>query len=431
MKRHETPRDIAVALSRHAPKRIRSLLDPSVGTGNLLEPLFGRLQRAESRVCCVDSDPDAIRHVKETMGSRLPLDTCLVAADFLDWSRRHGSLRFDCVVMNPPFAGKKADWCPIVTRGVGGVGKLRYAPLEAAFVRTAIDLLVDTGRLLAVLPSSIVMSDSLQWLRDEMIASGAIRLVHELPPRSFSGVEARMYLMVFDKGGRQTRITLLNHDLHNPEKLSLACADGQLERLDFGFVRGRESLAELVRDDSLGWSKLGNVAALLRGDIDSPEGPKVAVHSSDFSSGFWVASDRHDRSVVKSHSRKVQRGDLLISRVGRDASRSIGRGLGIAGMSCSDCVFVIRPFAWQYSLKLLFALRFVLSHDWSQALLERGTGARYISQQSLCGLLIPCDLYRRYPDQFRTFFAAERSRNSDRSRAAVDSVVERFSRDRR
>ena len=75
----------------------------------------------------------------------------------------------------------------------------RFMPLEAAFLCRALELLADGGRLLAIVPCSVVMSESLQWLREELLSQGAIRFVHELPPRSFPGVDSRMYLLVLQQ----------------------------------------------------------------------------------------------------------------------------------------------------------------------------------------------------------------------------------------
>ena len=52
-------------------------------------------------------------------------------------------------------------------------------------------------------------------------------------------------------------------------------------------------------------------------------------------------------------------------------------------MPCSDCVIIIRPKVSQLSVSLLFALRALFGADWTKPLLERGTGASYVSQDNL------------------------------------------------
>lgn len=422
MKRHETPNEVAVALARHAPKSIRALLDPAVGTGNLIRPILARVKSSRSEVVCIDIDPEAIQYVSESYRSELGASAKFINADFLKWQAPDGFEGFDCIVMNPPFAAKKSCWQLMEINRDDGRTIARPTPLEAAFVRKSIDLLREGGRLLSILPCSVVMADSLQWLRDNMISEGAIRFVHELPPRTFTNVESRMYLLVFEKGASRRTIALLNHDLHKPERITLQLKDGRPERLDFGYVSARAKLSSLQKRRNLQWTPLGNVADVIRGEIDSPLGPRCAIHSTDFSAGFWHASERHDQTIGEKSERRIRRGDLLMSRVGRAASRSVGRGIGISGMACSDCVMIIRPKNYRTSLKTLFALRFVLCHEWIQPLVERGTGATYVSHLNLLDLRIPDDLWKCYPAQFRKFVAAERAYNSESASEAVRAV---------
>lgn len=331
--------------------------------------------------------------------------------------------------MNPPFGATKASlhqmvWNdPIAPSGL----RTRYLPLEAAFVCRAIELLEEHGRLLAVLPCSLPTSDSLRWLREEMLSAGAVRFVHELPSRTFPGVESRMYLLVFEKGAKQSRIELLNHDLHEPERLSLSLTDNSGPRLDFGYANAWQTIARLQSIKWLKWCTIGDVAHVIRGDIDSPLGPTCAIHSTDFCEGFWKPSERHRRDVVRSDDRRVRRGDILMQRVGRSACRSAGKGIGLQGMACSDCVLILRPKKSGTSLRLLFALRAILSNAWARPLVERGTGATYISSNSLLDLPIPMGVCDRYPAQFRRFADAEKSQSASRSFAVVSNIAQRLS----
>lgn len=428
MRRHETPNDLAVSLARHAPRRIHSLLDPAVGTGNLIAPLLSRLKRNGAKVCCIDTDAEAIESVSTRFHKRLPPNTKLVQSDFLSWSLRPRTQRFDCIVMNPPFGATKTSLHQMVWNDPSCPGEFRtrHLPLEAAFVYRAIELLEKRGRLLAVLPCSLPTSDSLKWLREEMLSVGAVRFVHELPPRTFPGVESRMYLLVFDKGVKNSRIELLNHDLHEPERLSLVLSEDSGPRLDFGYVNACKTIARLQEIGWLKWSKLGDLADVIRGDIESPLGPTCAIHSTDFCDGFWKASQRHSREVVRSDARRVRRGDILMLRVGRNACRSAGKGIGLQGMSCSDCVLIVRPKKVGMSLRVLFALKAILSNTWARPLVERGTGATYIGSNNLLDLPIPMGVCDRYPLQFHRFAAAEKSHSSCRSLAVVNNVAQRL-----
>jgi hypothetical protein len=388
----------------------------------LIAPLAARLRRQNSSVYCIDTDLDAVLGVANLLSSSLPEDAKYIHSDFLDWSALPQIPKFDCIVMNPPFAATKSQLKRLDFGYCDVPASPRYMPLEAAFLCKALDLLAHKGRLLAIVPCSIVMSESLQWLRDKMFSEGAVRFVHELPPKTFTSVESRMYLMVFDKGCRQRSITLLNHDLHEPERLSVRLTNGVTNRLDFGFVNSSQIVARLRGVDWLGWISLSEMAQVIRGDINSPTGPECAVHTTDFRGGYFQSSDRHDSTVVRYADRRIKRGDILISRIGRNAYRSCGVGIGIEGMACSDCILIVRPANRELSLKILFALKIVLSQDWSKTLLMRGTGASYISQSSLLNLLIPMGFTDHHSDLFKAFADGVRVRSKNKPEQAVQAA---------
>ena len=422
--RHDTPAEVATSLARHAPRRIRALLDPAVGGGNLIAPLVNRLKRQDSSVHCVDSDRETVKEVREHFGTSLPSHARFIHSDFLTWSASPEAPKFDCIVMNPPFAASRSSLCRLDPRsGEGGVLRLtRYMPLEAAFVCRAIDLLENDGRLLAVLPCSVVMSESLQWLRDALLSQGAIRFVHELPPRTFPAVESRMYLMVFDKGKSQRQIALLNHDLHEPERLQIGAVVGSVLRLDFGYANANIFIGRLKCIESLKFTALSELAEVIRGDIKSPLGARVAVHTTDYREGYWRPSHRHDRSAIRSGDRTLKRGDILISRVGRNAHLTCSVGVRLIGMACSDCVLIVRLTRLDQGLKVLFAMKVVLSQGWIRPLLMRGTGASYISHRSLLDLPIPMGASEAYPLEFTAFSDGVRTRSTAMMSSAVAAV---------
>lgn len=397
-----------------------------MGSGALLLPIASRLKKQGSKVFCVDSDEHAISQVRQGLSSELPTGVRYVNDDFLTWSQGKKS-SFDCIVMNPPFAATKSElrWMQISDTLHGVASRDRFMPLEAAFVCRAIELLRNQGRLLAVLPCSIIMSETTQWLRDALFRTGAIRFVHELPPRTFPNVESRMYLFVFDKGSRQRKITLFNHDLADPERLELWLGRTRFERLDFGYYRAADKLKLLLDNKRFGWKSLEDVADVFRGDMDSPEGPKNAVHTSDYSNGFWLPSERHKST---SAGLRIQRGDLLVRRVGRNCYKSFGRPVSLQGMPCSDCVLIVRPKESRNSTRLLFSLQVIGELSWSKSLIERGTGASYVSHESIRKIAVPMNLHECYPKTFEAFVAAQHRRSSKKSRRAVSYAAGRLDR---
>src|SRR5208283_2214078 len=149
--RHETPREIAQLLARYAPKKLRSVLEPAAGSGVLALPFI--LRNTARVIQLLDVDSGVINKLEASFGNNPSV--AIGKHDFLVWSSRHGggyNRRFDCIVMNPPFAGKAADQVGIA---VAGSAHPRKASLEAAFVYRAAHLLRAGGRLLAILPASV------------------------------------------------------------------------------------------------------------------------------------------------------------------------------------------------------------------------------------------------------------------------------------
>jgi 16S RNA G1207 methylase RsmC len=142
--RHETPSEIASVLARHIPRNPSSILDPCVGNGALLAPVLSRLSWNVAKVTCIDTDASVLGTVRATLSHRLNGKLETRTENFIDWAKKSVK-RFDCIVMNPPFCGKRTDWTEI------GSGEQRKIPIEGEFVRQAIALLNNNGVLLAVL----------------------------------------------------------------------------------------------------------------------------------------------------------------------------------------------------------------------------------------------------------------------------------------
>ena len=66
----------------------------------------------------------------------------------------------------------------------------------------------------------------------------------------------------------------------------------------------------------------------------------------------------------------------------------------------------IRPKHRDDVARLLFAVRVLFTADWGRKLLERGSGATYISATDLGEVLVPSQLWRLQPETFGAYKAA-------------------------
>lgn len=417
MRRYETPTAIASALARYRPRKIERILDPAVGNGILLEPFSRHFANSNCEVYAIDSDSRPLRKVEQKFLPLVGKKLKVFQADFLKWACGFGNQKkglFDCIVMNPPFVGKRQNWKPL--EEVGNLANLnsipKTGPVEAGFIVAAISLLRHGGRMLAVLPASVMTSQDVGWAREFMTANGAIRHVHELPRFAFPKIESRIYLVVFEKGPRRKETLLLNHDLDEPEKMIITKdKKNWSQRLDFGYHNAAMRAAALKRQQALGWQELGELAAVWRGTEKTPGLHKSVIHTGHYQRGFWRTDENCSLKSGLSSERKVQAGDILVKRVSRNCARSFGLGVEIENARASDCVLVIRPRRGFQHLRLLFAVRCLMAFDYGPLLLERGTGASYITQREIAGLEVPYWLSKLYPGLYKLYVKAVQRRS--------------------
>ena len=198
--------------------------------------------------------------------------------------------------MNPPFSGRIEDWVNIdIAKEYPALNRrLRYIPIEVAFVIRSIRLLNPNGTLLAIVPATIISSLKTSWLRQYLINVGAVKYVQELPKRTVKGVETRVYVFVYKKSTKQRNLIVCNHDLIKPKRILIKKADlSEYMRFDYSFHYARKCYKK-AKLFSLGieWLKLNEVANVYRGRIGSPLGSKKALHTYDYKDGFWHSGNR-------------------------------------------------------------------------------------------------------------------------------------------
>ena len=398
--RHETPHEIAQLLARYAPRNPQSVLDPAAGFGALAAPFIPRA----TRVYLLDIDPKAIARLTGSFGK---LDSVTITkTDFLRWSSSKGDgyrCRFDCIVMNPPFAGKLEDQVSIVPFGHAFVPKL---PIEAAFVYQAVHLLRPKGRLLAIMPASVISGENTKWLRRFLMQHGKVRLVHELPRYTFRGVEARIYLMVYECGGTQGNLLSRNHRLTNPDELVVRRSSlAEKMRFDFRFHEAQSWYERVRSSPKLEWKMLGQAAEVVRGSVVSPVVSTEVLHTTNFFSHSLLRVNQEQCIATLRDSGAARSGDIVVKRVGRNCALSVRLYTQRTPVPCSDCIMIIRPRSAD-GTQLLFAVRVLIAWSTGAGLVENGIGASYISANVMRALEIPVNLAQIYPKTFMRFLAA-------------------------
>jgi tRNA1(Val) A37 N6-methylase TrmN6 len=398
---------------------MKRLLDPAVGTGILLEPFFAGKEQRKIEIIAVDRDSKPLSGLRQRFAPRcFKLKT--VAADFLFWAKRFKEENFDpfdCVVMNPPFLSRREHWVSLKPFRKIADANCENLPaktaIEAAFVLMALELLRPGGRLLGILPASLIATPTFAWFREYISAKNTIRQVHELPRFSFPGIGSRIYLVVLEKGRESKRTLLLNHDLSEPERRVILRTKFS-ERLDFAYHQARSDFRKIRKVQNLKWSALEDVAEVIRGSETAPRIARSVVHSTDFVDGFWQKSVlQKKKRGNKTGKVRVQLDDILVKRVSRNCAKTFGIPIQLTGALCSDCVFVIRPVIKEDTLKILFSLRCLFAIESAVTIIERGTGAAYLSKGGLQALSIPVNLFENVKPLYRRYKAAAKKRDFD------------------
>jgi tRNA1(Val) A37 N6-methylase TrmN6 len=413
--KYNTPSSIVDVIAKHTPKNISQLLDPAVGEGSLLYPFINQNLKKLKRVVCIDIEGTALNQVYRRYYSKLGDSLELYQRDFIQWSSKvkNQKSQFDCIVMNPPFCGRNDVLIKINMQAEFSTLKenYRYVPIEIAFIIRTIRLLKPYGKLFAVLPSSLITSERMGWVRKFMLKMGAVLCVHEFPRYSFKGVEGRTYLLIFNKFANQKKIIVSNWDSNSNTRMTIEKSDIiNTNRFDYEYHSAYRQYDEAIRcSPSLKWEKVINLLDIYRGSIDSPLSGKTAIHTSNYKCNRWECETGWSHHANDATINSIQKGDLLVKRVGRNCSQSIGIAPRIYGLACTDCIFILRPRDYKVSIPILLALRIIANSKFGAKLIERGVGAKYISTKSLLRLIIPYGAFKTNPQRFETYFKAVKS----------------------
>lgn len=410
-----TPNKISEYFLDLIPSTVQHLLEPSVGEGNLISPIFQSGKIIVEKSICIDIDQRALNALVSKNPCLNKKSNKIIQADYLNWSKKSKN-SFDLIVTNPPYSSKKNKLLKMNRQelNISGIKEIDFfVSIEEFFLVRCLKQLKDSGYLVAVLPSSIISSEKNVWIRQYLNQQGSILSVRELSNFFFKGVESKTYLLIFKKTKDFLDRTVLCNDFDQHEIKLTKKAKLLGERLDYGFHRSREYFNLLRHGSDLKWRKLSNFAYILRGSVPSPA-KDVSIHTSDYYNGFWRNKSKNIKiSAHINKDRNINKTDILVKRVGRNIGHSFGKPLkGIVGKACSDCVFIIRPNIPLNSIPLLFSLRTIMQDTNLHQVLIKGMGANYTTVESLQNLEIPVGLEHYFPGHFQLYCTALRERNS-------------------
>jgi len=273
-------------------------------------------------------------------------------------------------------------------------------PMEVVFVIRAIKLLKPNGKLLAIVPASVINSTNMSWLREHLLTCGHIERVYELPRYTFEGIEAKTFLLVFEKSKKSESTILALYDNGNTQEVIVYQDEIMTDlRLDYSYFAAKRKQEGYLKAAELEWTSLKKIATTSRGKVPSPISDDDVIHYKNFSEGFWRLKNNQEITNPNRLSSY-----LICKRVGRDCLTTYGLGINIHDARFSDCVITIQIQDKSVDkIALLFSLRTFFALPGIESLLKLGTGAAYISIRKLREMNIPIGLHRTEPDLYRKY----------------------------
>lgn len=386
---HSTPEVVVRSIiNKHIPRTSKLILDPAIGDGALVNAFCNK----DVNITGVDIDNNKIEYNK-ARGAHFSIN--LVCDDFL-YSELPKDY-FDLIVCNPPFDAKNFhDY-----RG-------RKIPLEAAFLEKSISHCREGGRLIFILPSSVVQGSRLNWFRIELLKKVRLVYSYKLNNYCFKGVEGDFSVLIFDKNRKKTKCSFIT-------KEGKKVVDDTYDVFDSDLVCAKVNMAQKISGLEYSYKRCDEAFDFIRGRVTSGYKSGLDFHTTSVSTTHDVSL--HQVSDVKrvTSREKLERSDFFIKRVSRNLCSSISL-YGGDSVNFTDCVIKIRPKDISIRNKLLFSLMVTLANENAKSLIERGSCAKYLDLKALKSLEIPMDIDKIYPSEFSKFIFSNHSRRLDIAR---------------
>lgn len=249
------------------------------------------------------------------------------------------------------------------------------------FLAQNLRLVSDGGTVAIIVPDSLASASKYQSLRQSLMRRFDLQHSIKLPAMSFSGTEARAHIMIVKKSSMTSetvRLSSLNSLTGAIQSVDVSLA-AACERLDIDFHRQRMGPGNGLT--------LGDIAIdVRRGSFSSAQvrnSPGLILHTTDIVEsmrGQWIDLSSETNSISFESGTWVEPGDLIVARVGRNASSKVV-GVSSGRMPISDCLFRIRVPKVRRR-ELLKMLSSVEGRMWLEAN-SHGVAARHISKLGL------------------------------------------------
>ena len=197
-----TPPQVAMAMARLLPRVDRAVvMDPTCGGGGFLVAASALWTAARCHLVGNDIEPSLVDLTELTLALVAPLHhrRTVSEANLYEFGSplRRWRERVHCILANPPFS------LPLETIGAQSpLFKLGYRTSDAVFLDVCFELLRPGGRLVCLLPHSLIVNAEFQKLRAAVEERWQLRGVITLPEGVFhlaANTTTRADILILDK----------------------------------------------------------------------------------------------------------------------------------------------------------------------------------------------------------------------------------------
>ena len=204
-----TPSEVAIKMCSYLPDNVETLLEPSVGSGNLLNAMNGKYIRAD--VFDINQD-----YLDQIPNSELVHKTC---GDFLT---AEISTRYDAILMNPPYL-RYQDMTSeqrLTLRNLSPILRSGNVDMYMGFLVKSLELLKETGRLVAIIPSAWRYTKSAKLFREWILSNRYISVLYDYgSTKVFKGINVYCCILVLTRHPNTQYIlneTLIPYETESP-----------------------------------------------------------------------------------------------------------------------------------------------------------------------------------------------------------------------
>jgi len=184
-----TPESVSTKMISYFPKNIKHLLEPAVGTGNLISAIKGRFAKAD------------VYDINPVYLSKIPVSKSINAINE-NFLTAKITRKYDGIILNPPYARLQDldESTRAIIRSMSPILAKGNFDLYVAFLYKCIQHLSDTGTMVAIVPSTWMYNKSCYEFREYLTKNQLIFDIHDYgSEKVFPNADVYCCILVINK----------------------------------------------------------------------------------------------------------------------------------------------------------------------------------------------------------------------------------------